>query len=127
MEGLTTAGDLAMASTLCNACEEVCPVRIPIPTLIRRVRNESYDTSAAASIPGHGFRRNIMEITAWKAWALVNSHRSLNRLIVKLTGCVGRLLPVVGPLKAWTLVRSRPQFASKSLHQLAREKGIPND
>ena len=42
IEGLPAAGDLATASTLCNACEEVCPVRIPIPTLIRRVRNESY-------------------------------------------------------------------------------------
>jgi L-lactate dehydrogenase complex protein LldF len=126
LKGLSAAGDLAMASTLCNACEEVCPVRIPIPTLIRRVRNESYDASGSAVIPGHGYRRNLMEIMAWKAWALANSHPVINRLIFKLAGRIGHLLPAIGPLKAWTQVRSRPQFAPKSLHQLAREKGVPN-
>jgi L-lactate dehydrogenase complex protein LldF len=127
IEGLPAAGDLATASTLCNACEEVCPVRIPIPTLIRRVRNESYDASDAAAMPGHGYRRNLMEIITWKTWALVNSRPALNRLIIKLAGRLGRLMPAIGPLKAWTQVRSRPRFAPKSLHQLIREKGVPND
>jgi L-lactate dehydrogenase complex protein LldF len=31
MEGLEEAGVLATASSLCGACGEVCPVRIPIP------------------------------------------------------------------------------------------------
>ncbi len=127
IEGLQAAGDLATASTLCNACEEVCPVRIPIPTLIRRVRNENYDASAAAAIPGHGYRRNPMEIMAWKAWALANRHPALNRLGTLLAGRIGHLLPSMGPLKAWTQVRSRPKFAPKSLHQLTREKGVPNE
>jgi L-lactate dehydrogenase complex protein LldF len=127
IEGLPTAGDLATASTLCNACEEVCPVRIPIPTLIRRVRNESYDISSAAVIPGHGYRRNPMEAMAWKAWTLVNTHPALNRLGTMLAGRFGHLLPALGPLKAWTDVRSRPQFAPKSLHQLTRQKGVPHE
>jgi L-lactate dehydrogenase complex protein LldF len=67
-----------------------------------------------------------MEIMAWRAWALANSHPVINRLIFKLAGRIGHLLPAIGPLKAWTQVRSRPQFAPKSLHQLAREKGVPN-
>jgi L-lactate dehydrogenase complex protein LldF len=127
IEGLQAAGDLATASTLCNACEEVCPVRIPIPNLIRRVRNESYDISPAAVIPGHGYRRNLMEAMAWKAWALANTHPTLNRLGIMLAGRFGHLLPALGPLKAWTEVRSRPKFAPKSLHQLTREKGIPHE
>jgi L-lactate dehydrogenase complex protein LldF len=127
IEGLQAAGDLATASTLCNACEEVCPVRIPIPNLIRRVRNESYDISPAAVIPGHGYRRNLMEAMAWKAWALANTHPTLNRLGTMLAGRFGHLLPALGPLKAWTEVRSRPKFAPKSLHQLTREKGIPHE
>ena len=126
LEGLRAAGDLATASTLCNACEEVCPVRIPIATLIRRIRHESYDASSAAVIPGHGCRRNPMETLAWKAWTLVNTHPQLNRLGTRLAGRFGHLLPALGPLKAWTQVRSRPRFAAKSLHQLAREKGVPH-
>jgi L-lactate dehydrogenase complex protein LldF len=30
-------------------------------------------------------------------------------------------------LKQWTSVRTKPKFAGKSLHDLAREKGFSND
>ena len=33
VEGLEKAGELPFASSLCGACEEVCPVKIPIPLL----------------------------------------------------------------------------------------------
>jgi L-lactate dehydrogenase complex protein LldF len=127
MEGLRKAGDLPAASTLCNACEEVCPVRIPIPGLIRRMRNESRDASSAAVVPGHGCRRNVAETLAWKAWALINTRPALNRLAMKLAGLFGRRLPPLGPLKVWDRAHSRPRFAPQSLHELTREKGIPDD
>jgi L-lactate dehydrogenase complex protein LldF len=126
IEGLRAAGDLPTASSLCSACEEVCPVQIPIPGLIRRMRNESQDTSTAAVIPGHGSRRNVMEALAWKGWALINTQPALNRLVVRLIGRYGRRLPILGPLKAWALVHGRPPFAPKSLHRLIREKGVPH-
>ena len=38
---------------------------------------------------------------------------------------VGNYMPEWLPLlRNWTLVRSKPRFAKKSLHQLAREKGL---
>ena len=43
MEGLEQAGVLATASSLCGACGEVCPVRIPLPKLINRLRAEAVD------------------------------------------------------------------------------------
>jgi len=52
LEGLQAAGELATASTLCNACEEVCPVKIPLPDLIRRMRPpRSADTEPSAIRP----------------------------------------------------------------------------
>jgi L-lactate dehydrogenase complex protein LldF len=123
IEGLKAAGELATASSLCNACEEVCPVRIPIPGLIRRMRNESYSGARSSAVPGHGYRRNLLESTAWKAWAFLNTHPALNQINTAIAGQVGRLLPRIGPLKAWTLVHTRPRFARKSLHQQVREKG----
>ncbi|MGA7800431.1 MAG: LutB/LldF family L-lactate oxidation iron-sulfur protein, partial [Gammaproteobacteria bacterium] len=36
--GLKEAGDLPNASTLCGRCEAVCPVSIPLPMLLRRLR-----------------------------------------------------------------------------------------
>ncbi len=39
--GLEATADLATASSLCGACAEVCPVRIPIPQLLVRLRGEA--------------------------------------------------------------------------------------
>ena len=123
IEGLEAAGELATASTLCNACEEVCPVMIPIPGLIRRMRNESYAADATAVVHGHGYKRNIIESAAWKMWAVMNTTPWLNSLNAKILGLLGGRLPKAGPLKAWTRVRSKPKFAAKSLHQRVREQG----
>ncbi|MDY0374501.1 MAG: LutB/LldF family L-lactate oxidation iron-sulfur protein [Desulfobacterium sp.] len=125
MEGLEKAGAISTASTLCNACEEVCPVKIPIPNLIRRIRDESYDPEG--SIPGHGFKRTFAESAVWKGWELVNRHRMLNAVSTRLAGIFGPILPRIGPLNAWTRMRTRPVFAKKSLHDMAREEGIKND
>ena len=122
MEGLDKAGGIPTASTLCNACEEVCPVKIPIPDLIRRLRNESYDPNG--SVPGHGFKRTFAEAAVWKAWALVNRHRGLNALVTKMAPVLSPILPRLGPLEAWTRGRIRPRFSQKSLHERVREKGI---
>ncbi|MCC7230690.1 MAG: iron-sulfur cluster-binding protein [Fimbriimonadaceae bacterium] len=40
LEGVDKMGYLAKASTLCGACEEVCPVKIPIPQMLLRLRDE---------------------------------------------------------------------------------------
>ncbi len=41
LEGIEKLPDLAKASTLCGACEEVCPVKIPIPRMLLQLRDEA--------------------------------------------------------------------------------------
>ncbi len=41
LEGIEKLGHLAKASTLCGACEEVCPVKIPIPRMLLQLRDEA--------------------------------------------------------------------------------------
>lgn len=41
LEGIDKLGHLAKASTLCGACEEVCPVKIPIPNMLLKLRDEA--------------------------------------------------------------------------------------
>lgn len=125
MEGLENAGKLATASSLCNACAEVCPAFIPIPELIRRLRDESYDTEG--TVAGHGYKANPFEKAIWKGWELANRHPGLNALGTKMAGVFGPVLPKVGPLKAWTSVRNRPKFAKKSLHEMAKEEGVSDE
>jgi L-lactate dehydrogenase complex protein LldF len=127
MEGLERAGVLATASSLCGACGDVCPVRIPIPDLIRRLRNESYDQDGRAVVAGGGYKKNLAETLVWKGWSLVNRSPLLNGIGTDLAGKVGKHMPNVGPLKRWTRVRTSPQVARTSLHQRARNEGVNDE
>jgi L-lactate dehydrogenase complex protein LldF len=128
VEGLEKAGDLAFASSLCGACEEVCPVKIPLPALLRRLRDESYSAGAdGAAVPGRGCKQNLAERLAWKGWEILNTHPRLNRLVTALLGKAGDCLPLGGPLERWTRYRSEPVFADRSLQRRVREEGIPDE
>lgn len=49
MAGVEAAGHLPGASTLCGACYEVCPVKIPLPNLLLRLRREASQPTAAGA------------------------------------------------------------------------------
>ncbi len=126
-EGLERAGELPTASSLCQACAEVCPVRIPLPDLIRRMREEGCHRGPGGRVRGHGSRWKPLEAAAWKAWALVNTKPALYRLNAFFLGRFGSRLPRLGPLAAWTTARTAPRFAARSLHERAREEGVAHD
>ena len=131
LEGLENAGAMATASTFCGACEEVCPVKIPIVDILRRLRTESYNQADSSNaVKGHGYKVNVAESLTWKGWAFSNATPWVNALNAKLLGLLGPQLPKLpGPdiVKKWTQSRALPEFASKSLHVLAKEKGLNDE
>ena len=127
VEGLKAAGYLAIASSLCNACEEVCPVKIPIPQLLRRIRNESYANDSANNMNGRGYKRNWLEVMTWKAWSFVNTHPWINAAGLKILTTLGLKAPRMGPVKNWTQYRTPPEFARQSLHELVKQNGVDNE
>jgi L-lactate dehydrogenase complex protein LldF len=127
MEGLDQAGVLATASSLCTACEEVCPVKIPIAELLRRLRAESYSRAPSSRVKGHGYKRNLLERLAWKSWRTANTHPWLNTIGVRLWGSLGLQPPRLGPLRQWTRFRTPPRIAAKTLHDLVKEQGVDHD
>jgi len=120
LQGLARAGELAQASSLCGACAEVCPVRIPIPRLLNRLRHESV---AARSLP-HG-RRGAQRLL-WRAWTQVHASPRRYRWMTAIAGRSGFLLsgPLARLLGPWTRTRTPPALASRSLHALARREGF---
>jgi L-lactate dehydrogenase complex protein LldF len=121
-EGLEHLGELAEASTLCGACGEVCPVRIPIPKLLNRLRWESVRKDGGGETKGQGKRRKTSQALAWKSWSSLASHASLYRVAVKSATRFRRLLPQqIGP---WTRVRTAPKIAERSLREMAQEEGF---
>ncbi len=127
VEGLKKAGILATASSLCEACAEVCPVKIPIPQLLRRLRNESYSSEPSCTVKECGCQQNLTDSLAWKGWEVINTRPRLNAIGRKIMGVVGSKIPPLGPLKQWKRYRTIPRFAKKSLHQLVEEQGVENE
>ncbi|WP_243362628.1 LutB/LldF family L-lactate oxidation iron-sulfur protein [Fundidesulfovibrio terrae] len=126
-EGIDAKGDLAGASSLCGACEEVCPVLIPLAEHLRRIRAEGQGCPDTCHVRGCGSKRTLAETLAWKAWAFLESNPWLRERLLRLAGLLGDRIPAVGPLKAWTSARTTPKLAPKSLRQLVREEGIRHE
>jgi len=124
LQGLALQGELAQASSLCGACAEVCPVRIPIPQLLNRLRHEHAEGSIVPGGNEPGLQRAV-----WRAWSSMNGSPALYRGVTRSAGLVGGLL--AGPLAAvfgpWTTTRDAPRPAPQSLHALAREEGFADD
>ncbi len=120
--GLDEGRHLPSASSLCGACGEVCPVKIPIPDLLVRLRQESVDGDSLhpAKVRGHGAKRTTTEALIWKGWGWMHSRPAIYRLGTKLGAAFRKLQP--SHLGAWTRYRSAPKLAPKTLHQQLKER-----
>lgn len=117
--GLQNAGPLPNASTLCGRCESVCPVRIPIPKLLRHWREQEFSRAMTPPVQraGLGF------------WAFLVQHPGLYRLATRFAARFlawrgagrGRLssLPLAG---GWTKHRDMPMPAGRTFHELWAKK-----
>lgn len=117
MLGLEATKDLPTASSLCGACGEVCPVKIPIPDLLVRLRRESVG-EGRGNVPGAGVKRSRKEVAAWKGWQWLATHPAAWRGSTALAGKFRALTPAkLGP---WTQHRTAPKPAKASLHALVK-------
>ncbi len=82
LDGLKKAAHLPQASSFCGQCEDVCPVRIPLPSLMRRLREDSW---RRPDIPVAGKR--LIRIWAWAA-----RRPTLYRLVQRIEIAALRLL-----------------------------------
>ena len=121
MVGLAKVPEHPSASSLCGACGEVCPVKIPIPALLRRLREENVKApdSPHPVMRGQGSKYSAKERLVWNLWARLNSSPALYRLLGLAATRLRGLMPKnIGP---WTQNHSAPKPAARSLHELARE------
>ncbi|MEQ8667262.1 MAG: LutB/LldF family L-lactate oxidation iron-sulfur protein [Rhodospirillales bacterium] len=94
LRGLASAGDLPNASTLCGKCETVCPMKIPLPQLLRRWRQRQHD--ARLNKPAQRWGLGVWSFLARRAWL----YRIVSRLgaVALRVGAKGR-----GRLGRWPL------------------------
>jgi len=120
--GLDQTPDFPSASSLCGACGEVCPVRIPIPQLLVRLRQESVDGDSLhpAHVKGHGVKRGRLEPWIWRGWAWMHRSPALYRLGTALAARFRDLTP--SRLGGWTDYRRAPRPAATTLHQAIKAR-----
>jgi len=94
--------DLPKASSLCGACNEVCPVNIPIPDLLLRLRDRAH----AEGVPPRG-------TPPMGVWALLATRPAAWRAALaggRILNILPRRLIPVPALRAWQLKRDLPPW-----------------
>jgi len=125
IEGVGLRHDLLHGSSLCGACAEVCPVKIPIPELLVRLRREATHQDPASHVTGKGTGRTGTEDLAWRLWAGVLKRPGLYRASAWFATRLRNFIPGRLPLlKAWTMARTMPVPATRSLQERVREEGL---
>jgi L-lactate dehydrogenase complex protein LldF len=97
---------LPQASSLCGACQEVCPVRIAIPDMLLRLRADAVKAGNSHPIEKAAIRSYAATM---KNPALYRAGGSLARLGSRLLGRKGRIRRLPPPLHLWTRARDFPQ------------------
>jgi L-lactate dehydrogenase complex protein LldF len=113
--GLEEAGQLPNASTFCGRCEAVCPMRIPLPRMMRHWREREFERHLTPPAVRSGL----------KLWAFFAKRPALYQLAsgvqMRLLAALGRRkgrfrsLPFAG---AWTAHRDFPAPQGKTFQQL---------
>lgn len=111
-DGLAANPHLPQASSLCGACQAACPVKIQIPEMLVRLREQMVETPAAPS---------RLEGLAYRCWARVLKSPRLYRSATWLAAqTVGRwhrgerwLRKLPGKLSGWTKQRDFPAPADE--------------
>jgi L-lactate dehydrogenase complex protein LldF len=120
--GIDEAGNLPNASTFCGRCEEVCPVRIPLPRMMRSWRERE-------------FERHLSPATVRTGLAIWAFFAKRPRLYGFATSIAARLLHLVGasrgrfsflPLASgWTRYRDFPAPQGATFQSRWKDRDIP--
>lgn len=111
LHGMEPWWELPFASTLCGACEEVCPVRIRIPRMLLKLREQAAAEGRLPPWLAKGVRRYANTVSSPTRWARAKKWASILARPVSRGGWIRRL---PGPGRGWTAYRDLPAPARES-------------
>lgn len=120
LQGLRQTAQLPSASSFCGRCEEVCPMRIPLPKMMRTWRDRAFEQKVSSTRLRLGLR----------IWGWMASRPRLYQLVlateIRMAGMIGfrrgmlRWFPGTG---AWTAHRDMPLPEGKTFFHEAVARG----
>lgn len=111
LHGMDPWWELPYASTLCGACEEVCPVRIRIPAMLLALRQQAASQGRLPRWLERGTHRYTRLAVDPSKWARAKRWASRLSAPFASQGWISRL---PGPGRAWTQSRDFPRPAKQS-------------
>ena len=117
--GIENARHLPNASTFCGRCEEVCPMRIPLPRMLRQWREKEFERHLQPTSVrwGLGMWAFVARRPKLYHFAVGLAARALHNLGLD-TGRLSR----VPMASAWTRYRDLPAPQGKTFHQMWKER-----
>ena len=117
--GLENALDLPYAATLCNQCGVVCPVKIPLPDLLRKLREKQFERGL----------RPWLERAGLALWGWLARHPALYALataigarVLRRMGGRERLIHALPLAGGWTGGRDLPVPQGKTFRELYAQR-----
>jgi L-lactate dehydrogenase complex protein LldF len=114
--------DLPYASTLCGACEEVCPVRIPIPSMLLHLRQQAAEDGRLPGWLDRGMRSYANATVEPKKWERLKRMARVASGPLSARGWIRRM---PGPGRGWTQHRDLPRPAKESFSEWWRANRGP--
>jgi len=117
--GLENALDLPHAATLCNQCGVVCPVRIPLPDLLRKLREKQFERGLRPWLERAG-----LALWGWLAQrpVLYALATSTGARALRLMGGRERLIHALPLAGGWTGGRDLPAPQGKTFRELYAQR-----
>ncbi len=117
--GIENAGDLPNAATFCGECQVVCPVKIPLPDLMRKWRERQFDQKL----------RPFSERFAISVWGFFVQRPSLYAFAARvgarfaaMLGGKEKLIHSLPGIDGWTDGRDMPAPEGKTFRELYAAK-----
>ncbi|HYG89004.1 MAG TPA: LutB/LldF family L-lactate oxidation iron-sulfur protein [Azospirillum sp.] len=119
--GIREAGHLPNASTFCGRCEAVCPMRIPLPKMMRHWREKEFEEKLQPATMRRG-----LGLWAWFAKRPALYHAAAKMAagtLRRFSGAKGRLGSLPLPmLRGWTEHRDLPAPEGRTFQELWAER-----
>jgi L-lactate dehydrogenase complex protein LldF len=112
--GIENAGDLPNAATFCGECQVVCPVKIPLPDLMRKLREQQFDKKLRPL--GERIAIGTWGFFVSRPWLYALAARWGARLGAKLGGRDKRIRKLPG-LDGWTDGRDMPAPSGRTFRE----------
>ncbi|KJD44540.1 LutB/LldF family L-lactate oxidation iron-sulfur protein [Paenibacillus terrae] len=106
--------DIASASSLCGACYEACPVKIPLHDMLVYLRRRKVEAGQGDKLEAAGMKGFATVVSSSKRFAVAIR---LGQIAQKVVVRKGEITLKLGPLKGWNTYRVAPSLAKKSFRQ----------